>query len=261
MSAASLSSMRSGRPRCWRSWILCALATSSAGSPATRSCTARVSCGSSARISTGRVVHKRCLQASGATGGATAVYAQAGAAASAGGRGCLGHDEIDGDRDFAAVGDRRGDPDAGLDVPVDEGELEARRAHRRFELWSIVEQRGIDREVTVGRVRGNGEIAVAGAQVDGLGSGDDNRRPLSLQGHQRVEEHAPRGDVTGIHRHAASVGRQRTHFVSPTGARSSSDVARQRVSSSAIHRSSASPSAGIRPLPVRQSTATWETAA
>ena len=202
-----------------------------------------------------RMVDERGLQAARSPGRAVAVDTETRGAAAAAWRRGLRNDEIDRDGDPDAGDRRSGQPDARLDVAADDREIEAGFAHRRLEPGSIAEQRRVDREVAVRGVRGDREVALAGPQVDRLRSGDDHCRGMGRERDQRVEQHAPGGNVGGIDHGRIA------HVVAGSGVNASSVATRHWRSFSAIHCSSASPSAGIRPLPVRQSTAVCDTAA
>lgn len=132
-------------------------------------------------------------------------------------------------------------------MTVNLGEAEPGRLHRRLELGLRAQTSRVGSEVCVGRVRSDGKVTVAGVQVDGLRASDDYRVDMAAQRGQRVEQHSAGRHVAGI---------EVTHPPCAAGLSCASDERRQRGSLAAIHSSSASPSAGMRPLPARQSTAT-----
>lgn len=115
------------------------------------------------------------------------------------------------------------------------------------------EERRVQGQGGVGREIGDRQHRPPGIQVDRLGADDDDRGAVLAQSLQRVEQDPPGFDVLRLR------GWLVAHLQSqPAEARSCS---RQDPSFVTIHSSSASPSWGIRPLPVRQSTTTWEGAA
>jgi hypothetical protein len=76
-----------------------------------------------------------------------------------------------------------------------DGELEASGLERAFELGFVVELSRIDREVTVGGVGGDRQVAFAHVQVDGLRADQHHRLPVRAESFVRIEQHAPRGNV------------------------------------------------------------------
>lgn len=179
---------------------------------------------------------------------ASAMWAETDAATSTAHRDSLGDDQVDGDRNLHAVHPRRRVPDARL-----RGQCEPSLLHGCREERDVSKLMRIDRQVAVGRVRRDREIRRAGAQVDGLCTGDDDSRSVRRECPQGVEQDTSRRDVCRI---------ERSHHADLAPASiPASESARQERSFSVIQARSASPSAGMRPLPVRQSTATWETAA
>jgi len=197
------------------------------------------------------VVDQCSFQAGRAARGAAAVHAESGAAPATSRRGGLGNDQIDGHEQLLAGDVDLGRPDARLHVPAVQRELKARRGHRRFDQRVGRELLGVDGEVGVGGERRHGQITVAAVQVDRLRAGDDQRVGVRRKGEQRVEQHAARGNVARV---------DGAHDA-PVVDRSASERARHWSSWSTIHDSSASPSAGIRPLPLKQSTTTCDGAA
>ena len=109
----------------------------------------------------------------------------------------------------------------------------------------VVEERGVNDEVAVECVRGHSELTGTGVEVDGLSTNQDDRGLVFSEGLERVEEDRASYDRAGVGRS----GRR-------AGAGIWSIVVLQLASFFAIHSSRASPSAGIRPLPERQSSAT-----
>lgn len=125
-------------------------------------------------------------------------------------------------------------------------------SHRAGQLRFVTQEGGIEGQVAVRGVGGDRDcdISITRAEVDSLGSHDDDSLPVRCQGEQRVEQHPSRRDVQRVEHGAAAHSCIRSGRVSR----------RQRFSFSAIQRRRASPSAGMRPFPVRQSTAACETA-
>lgn len=169
------------------------------------------------------------------------MWSETRAATSAGWSDGLGDDQVHRDRQLGSVDGCRRQPDSGFGGAGGE----QAGAHRDPELRFVAELSGIDRQVSVGGVRRDADLRVAGAEVDRLRPGDDDGPPVCCEGVEGVEEDAPRGHVPRIDRHR--------HFGSPS--RSASEASLHVCSFSRSHWTSASPSAGMRPLPVRQSAA------
>ena len=148
----------------------------------------------------------------------------AGSASSAAGVQLLGHEQLD--WDVVA-----GDPRAGLvDAEVVE---KASGSHHVLEARVVVEAFGHDGEIGVDGVRCDRDVAVAGVQVDGLCSDEHERVELGAERFEGVQQRAARDGGLRRQRH---------------GLRRASSLVR-------IHSMSALPSAGMRPGPVRRSTA------
>ena len=189
-----------------------------------------------------------------ATSGTFAVNPKTRAAPSATGGDALGDDEVDRDVVGPLTDTRLLDPDARLDVSSVLGhQVEVRSCHRGFKRRGLAEQARVDGQVAVG---GEGcdrlvKDGGTGVEVDGLGAGDDERVAVRGESNERVEQDASRRDVLG------SRSGQCTHVApTPNGGMSARAGARQADSFAASQVSTASPSAGMRPLPARQSSAT-----
>jgi hypothetical protein len=141
------------------------------------------------------VVDERCLEPERAACDAVSLPLQPCVSAAGAGGDALGDDQVDGYAHIVFADACRGEPDAGL-----RAELEVGGPHRRFERGGLGELGGVEREVAVGRVRGDRQVCVAGAQVDRLGAGDDHRQAVRLQRRQRVEQHASRRDIQRVDR-------------------------------------------------------------
>ena len=167
-------------------------------------------------------------------------------------RGCHSgrNDQVDGDHHLAAVHLSRCQPDAGLFKSLECGKAKAGRFHQLAEGRSVLEQLRVDRQIAVGRVLGDPQTRGAGAKVDRLGACEYHSGSVATECVQRVEQDPSSLDVL-----------RREIFRRNQGRSAPSESARHSDSLACIHSSSASPSAGIRPLPVRQSTTTWEGAA
>lgn len=81
------------------------------------------------------------------------------------------HDQVDRDQGVDAVDADRAHPDTGLDVTAADIQGEPGAGHRGFKQRIGNQGRWVDGEVTVGRIRRDGEVAFAGVQVDGPGAG------------------------------------------------------------------------------------------
>ena len=77
-------------------------------------------------------------------------------------------------------------------------EFEASGFERAFELGLVVELSRIDREVTVGGVGGDRQVAFAYLQIDGLRADEHHRLPVRAESFVRIEQYAPRGDVLRV---------------------------------------------------------------
>jgi hypothetical protein len=66
---------------------------------------------------------------------------------------------------------------------------------RAGELGLVVELSRIDREVTVGGVGGDSQVAFAYLQIDGLRADENHRLPVRAESFERIEQYAPRSDV------------------------------------------------------------------
>ncbi len=157
---------------------------------------------------------------------------------------CLGNDEIDWEPDLFAACPAARHPRPRLVVAVSLHETEPGVGHDLLEEGIVVEQRRVERQVAVEGVGGDGEVSAAGAEVDGLSAYDDQGRAMCAAGLQRVEQHS-----TGDHS-ADVVG---DGHALPAGGGSRSIGVRHSASWSVIHSKRASPSAGMRPLPERES--------
>lgn len=78
---------------------------------------------------------------------------------------------------------------------------ESARPHRLLQFWRVVQLGGIERDVTVARVRRDRQVTLAGVEVDRLRADEHQRVALVAERVKRVEQHAARLDVDRI-RHA-----------------------------------------------------------
>ncbi len=115
----------------------------------------------------------------------------------------------------------------------------------------------VERKVAVRCIRRNGDIADSGSEIYRLRTGNDECFAVRSKSGQGVEQYPPCGDVLRSGRRSGHRVIIAVHqgFSLSVSERSES---RHEVSFNAIHSSSAAPSAGIRPLPVRQSMAAWD---
>ena len=132
-----------------------------------------------------------------------------------------------------------------------EAQHETSRGHDLAQqgLLGSKERAGVQGNVTVAGEGSHRQAGVPGLQVHRLRTHDDHRRPVVPQSGQRIEQHAPRGDINRVDGHLGH------RYTCPLRSMPSVFFRRQ-PSSAAIHSNSACPSAGIRPLPVRQSNTT-----
>ncbi len=138
------------------------------------------------------MVDERSLQTNGAASSTLAVNSEAGSACPLAGTRSFRNHQVDGDHDVFVA-------DAIDRFPAARaGEVEPGFLHRRFQLGLIAEQRGVECEVRIGRVRRDRDIGQSSAEIDRLRSDDDDRLPVRGKRHERVEEHPPRSDVQRI---------------------------------------------------------------
>ena len=97
------------------------------------------------------------------------------AAATAAGRGSLGDDEVNGNERLDAVDLGGRYPHARLDVVIHRQEAKAGGGHRRLKLRLLAQQCGVERQIGVRRERRDGQVGLAGVEVDRLRFGDDER--------------------------------------------------------------------------------------
>lgn len=99
------------------------------------------------------------------------------------------------------------------------------------------------------------EIGGPCVEIDGLRPGQDDSVNVWCQRYQGVEEDTPRDYISLVEPKWLRDIVCAAHWAPSETRRSLIEGRRQRGSFSFIHEMSASPSAGMRPLPVRQSTA------
>jgi hypothetical protein len=133
--------------------------------------------------------------------------------------------------------------------------IEPGGGHRGLELRRVLEEPGVQDEITVCRVRSDSEISGPCVEIDGLRASEDDSVNVGCQRCQGVEEDTPRDYISLVELKWLRDIICAAHRAPSETRRSSIEERRQRVSFSFIHEMSASPSAGMRPLPVRQSTA------
>lgn len=128
-----------------------------------------------------RMINHRRFEAGGLAREVGPVNAKSGAASTRTTEGCR-HYEVY--LDFAHAPRARADR-----------ELEAGGFERGGELGLVVELSRIDREVTVGSVGGDRQVAFAYLQIDGLRADEHHGLPVRAESFERIEQYAPRGDV------------------------------------------------------------------
>jgi hypothetical protein len=145
------------------------------------------------------VIDEGGLKAYGPPRGAVAVLAQAGSTTAATTRGAIWDDEIDRDRKRFSPGGRHPHPRPRLRTPRPRLEqAKARVTHRRLELRLVADQRRVECQVAVRRVRSDSDVSQTRAQVDGLSSGDDHGSPVRCKCLECVKKNTPRGDVAAL---------------------------------------------------------------
>jgi hypothetical protein len=133
--------------------------------------------------------------------------------------------------------------------------IEPGGGHRGLELRRVLEEPGVQDQIAVCRVGSDSEVSGPCVEIDGLCPGQDDSVNVGCQRCQGVEEDTPRYYVSLVELKWLRDVICAAHLAPSETRRSSIEDRRQRGSFSCIHEMSASPSAGMRPLPVRQSTA------
>jgi len=166
----------------------------------------------------------------------------------------VGDDEIDRHEDLLVARVSGSHPDSGFDVSTRLAVEVDPAAHCALELRGVAEQARIDGEITVRRVRRQAEVNVCRAclEVNRLCAHHDNGPAVWGEPLKRVQQHPPCRDVPRIHVR----GRAARHHGLVSDAAAASEGLCHLGSFLVSHSRSASPSAGIRPFPDRQSIAT-----
>lgn len=202
------------------------------------------------------MVHERRLESDCSAGSSLAVNPQASRASPLSRRSALRDDEIHRNEDLFLSCRRFGEPDPRLDMTAGlRLKVEPGGGHRSLELRRILEKPGVQNEITVCRVGSDSEIGGPRVEIDGLRPGQDDSVNVGGQRCQGIEEDTPRDYISLVELKWLRDIICAAHRAPSETRRSSIEDRRQRGSFSCIHEMSASPSAGMRPLPVRQSTA------